>query len=187
MFQKSTPQKQIIFLILLPVFGAIWIGITAAFFPITTNGLTPAATEGFLSPDFNLPATAGDFHQLSDHRGKVIMINFWTSWCPYCKTEMPAMQRVYLDYQDQDFTILAINATYEDNQAKAETFIRENQLTFPTLLDIDGTVTRQYQVHSFPTTFFIDRSGVINEVIIGGPISEALMRTRIEKLLVGGE
>ena len=163
--------------------GAIWIGVTTAFFPSTTEGLTPAAKSGFWSPDFSLQATSGDLYQLEDQRGKVVLINFWTSWCPPCKAEMPTMQKIYNDYKDQDFIILAVNATHEDSYTSVTTFEMQHQLTFPILLDEKGSVTRQYQIHSFPTTFFIDKFGVIDEVIIGGPMAEALLRTRVEELI----
>lgn len=93
------------------------------------------------------------------------------------------MQTVYEDYASQGFTILAVNATNQDSQAKAAEFVSEHQLTFPILLDIDGQVSRLYQVSALPSSFFILPDGTIQEVVIGGPMAEALLRTRIENLL----
>ena len=120
---------------------------------------------------------------LSDHRGQAVLINFWASWCPPCKAEMPAMEATFQDYQDQGFTILAINVTNQDSASAAERFSKGNSLTFPILYDFDGTAARSYNVHSMPTSFFVDPDGIIREVVIGGPMSEALLRTRIENIL----
>jgi peroxiredoxin len=125
----------------------------------------------------------GESINLSSYENQVILVNFWTSWCPPCKTEMPAMQSVYELYKDEGFKILAINVTHQDSIGEVKRFSSEHQLTFPILLDIEGEVTNKYQIHSFPTSFFIDRSGIIHETIFGGPMSEALLKTRVEELL----
>jgi peroxiredoxin len=97
---------------------------------------------------------------------------------------MPDMQQAYERYNEQGFTILAINATNQDNLSAVEDFILEHELTFPVLLDTQGDVSRLYQLRSLPTSFFVDAEGIIQEVIIGGPMSEALLLTRIENLLL---
>lgn len=93
------------------------------------------------------------------------------------------MQRVYEEYKDQGFTILAVNATQQDSQAAALQFAIEKGLTFPILFDLDGSVARNYQMSALPSSFFILPDGTINEVIIGGPMAEALLRVRVEQLL----
>ena len=112
-----------------------------------------------------------------------MLINLWTSWCPPCKSEMPALQRVYADYQGQGFEILAVNATNQDNLADATAFAAQLGLKFPLLVDERGDVSRLYALRSLPTSFFVDSQGVIREVVIGGPMSEALLRIRVEQLL----
>ncbi|MCF6278176.1 MAG: TlpA family protein disulfide reductase, partial [Anaerolineales bacterium] len=116
-------------------------------------------------------------------RGQVVLVNFWATWCPPCRAEMPAFQRAYNDYAEQGFVIVAVNATLQDNLADIVNFVQEFALEFPLALDNDGAVYQQYQVRSLPTSFFIDREGMISEVVIGGPIAEALIRSRIEALL----
>lgn len=98
---------------------------------------------------------------------------------------MPAMQRVFLDYQETGAIILAVNSTSQDSVAAVEKFIDQYGVSIPILLDREGDVASLYQITSLPTTYFIDKSGIIREVVIGGPMSEALLRTRIEKLLKG--
>lgn len=121
--------------------------------------------------------------RLSDLRGQPVLINLWASWCPPCKAEMPAFERVYEDYHEKGFQILAVNATNQDNLNNAIQFVQDYGLSFPILLDTNGEVSRQYQLNSLPTSFFVDRNGVIQQVIVGGPMSEALLRIRVEQLL----
>jgi peroxiredoxin len=98
---------------------------------------------------------------------------------------MPAIQKVYKDYQDDGLVVLGINATDQDDITAARSFVSENQLSFPILFDQDGEVSRQYNLHSLPTSFFIDQNGIIQDVVVGGPMSETLLRTRIERMLTG--
>ena len=93
------------------------------------------------------------------------------------------MQQAYADFRDQGFEILAVNATNQDSLSDALQFAADLGLTFPILLDTQGEVSQLYQLRSLPTSFFIDRQGVIREVVIGGPMSEALLRIRIQEML----
>lgn len=93
------------------------------------------------------------------------------------------MQRVYEEYRDQGLEIWAVNTTYNDSRQAAEEFAEEYGLDFPILLDEQSQISQQYQLLATPTTFFIGRDGVIREVVLGGPMSEALLRTRVEELL----
>ncbi|MFO7584258.1 MAG: TlpA disulfide reductase family protein [Anaerolineales bacterium] len=163
-----------------------WIWLARAPQGATTAGLIPAPQAGFLAPDFSLDNLDGESVRLDDLRGSVVLINVWATWCPPCRAEMPAMQRVYEDYQAQGFEILAVNATTQDTFANLGPFVEEYRLTFPILLDVAGEVTRAYRVMSLPTSFFVGRDGVIREVVVGGPMDEALLRTRIEDLLKEG-
>jgi peroxiredoxin len=96
---------------------------------------------------------------------------------------MQTIEKVYQEYKDQGFTVLAVNMTYQDDPLAVRPFVNEQGLTFPILLDETGEVGRAYQLRSLPSSYFIRRDGLINEVVIGGPMSEALLRTRIEAIL----
>ncbi len=172
-----------LFSILVLTFGAGWIVFTPPAQNAVTGGRMPAPQQGFLAPDFALQDAAGQTVQLSDQRGKPVLVNLWASWCPPCKAEMPAMQKVYDEYAAQGFTILAVNTTYQDDAAGARSFADSLGLTFPILYDLDGNVARQYQVRSMPTSFFVDAQGMVRRVVIGGPMSEALLRAEIEQLM----
>lgn len=143
----------------------------------------PAPQEGFLAPDIHLPAYGGGTLSLEELQGHPVVINFWASWCPPCRSEMPAMQRVYEEFKDQGLVILSINAANQDRMADAIEFAEQYGLTFPIVFDTGGRTTNDYKVRSLPTTFFVDRRGRIQEIIVGGPISEALLRIRAEQLL----
>ncbi len=96
---------------------------------------------------------------------------------------MPAIEKVYNEYKDEGLVVLAINMTYQDDASAVLPFIQEHRLTFPILLDESAVVGRAYQLRSLPSSFFITRAGIINEVVIGGPMAEALLRTRVEEIL----
>jgi peroxiredoxin len=163
--------------------GLVWIGISATLPGTTTNSGIPAPQAGFLAPDFSLTTLEGTALALSDFQGKAVLVNVWASWCSPCRAEMPAMQRTFEDYEDLGFTILAVNAATQDNRADAEAFIEEMGLTFPILFDTDGYVYEQYQISALPSSFFILPDGSIQEVVFGGPMAEALLKTRVESLL----
>jgi peroxiredoxin len=165
------------------VVGAGWIWNSSVPASATTGGLIPSPREGFLAPDFSLDLVGGGQLTLSELRGDVVLINLWTSWCPPCRSEMPAIQQVYEANHERGLEVLAINMTYQDSETGAVEFVQELGLTFPVLLDRTGEVGYQYQLRSLPTTFFVDRQGVIRQVILGGPMSEVTLQTALESLL----
>lgn len=171
---------------LILLLGVGWIAVSTVEPGSTTSGRTPAPHQGFLAPDFTLNSLDGRAYRLSDLRGQVVLINFWASWCLPCRTEMPDMEEAYQEYVSRGLTILAVNSTVQDKPVQVRAFVEDNRLSFPVLMDAIGNVTEAYQISALPTSFFVDRDGIIQEVVIGGPMPEALLRERIEKLL-GGE
>jgi peroxiredoxin len=171
------------FYLLLLMIGLGWIWFSAMPAGSAEGGRMASPQSGFFAPDFTLKTLEGQTVKLSDLRGKVILVNIWASWCPPCKAEMPALEHVYQKYKDRDFVVLAVNSTVQDTAANAQAFVSQNNLTFPILIDESGLVTQLYRVQSLPTSFFIGADGVISEVIIGGPMAEALLISRVEALL----
>jgi thiol-disulfide isomerase/thioredoxin len=130
-----------------------------------------------------LDLLTGEMMTLSEQTGKVVIINLWASWCPPCRAEMPALQEVYLENRERGLEVMAVNTTFQDQESTAVSFVQEFGLTFPILMDRSGDVSRQYLLRAMPSTFFVDREGVIRKVIIGGPMSEATLQTAVEELL----
>lgn len=168
---------------LILLIGAGWIWISAVPNGLTTQGAIPVPRQGFQAPDFGLANSQGEIVRLSELRGQPVIVNLWASWCTPCKAEMPAIQSVYEQYADQGLVILGVNASNQDNLQSAAQFVEDNGLTFPILWDTEGVVSRQYQLSALPTTFFIDGNGTIQEVVIGGPMAEALLAIRVEQLI----
>lgn len=163
--------------------GLIWIIVSADKSGASTSGRIPAPQQGFLAPDFELKTPAGATVRLSDLRGQAVLVNLWATWCPPCRAEMQTIEKIYNEYRVQGFTVLAVNMTYQDDPLAVMPFVSEQGLTFPILLDETGEMANAYQLRSLPSSFFIDRNGIINEVVIGGPMAEALLRTRVEDVL----
>ncbi|HEY4717434.1 MAG TPA: redoxin domain-containing protein [Anaerolineales bacterium] len=166
--------------------GGIWIAASR----VTPGGLAQAQAApqtGFLAPDFTLESFSGESVTLADLRGRPILINLWASWCLPCRAEMPAIQRVYDRYRNQGFQVLAINMTLQDNRNNARAFVDEFSLTFPILLDVDGKVAALYRLRALPSSYFVDANGIIQDVVIGGPMDEALLASRVEQLLEAGK
>jgi peroxiredoxin len=135
---------------------------------------------GEKAPDFTLQTLDGQTVTLSDLQGKKVLLNFWATWCPPCKKEMPDMQKYYAESGD-DIVILAVNIDPEND---VQAFINEMQLTFPILLDSQSAkkpISDVYAVISIPTSYFIDSTGVIQSKHIG-PMEEAYMREQMNDL-----
>lgn len=143
----------------------------------------PSPRTGFPAPDFVLENFYGDPLALSSLRGQVVVLNVWASWCSPCRAEMPALEKVYKDKQARGLVVLGVNSTIQDSGTNARTFANEMGVSFPLVLDRAGAVTSRYRVQALPTTFVLDRQGVIRSVIIGGPLSEATLRSQVDALL----
>jgi cytochrome c biogenesis protein CcmG, thiol:disulfide interchange protein DsbE len=155
--------------------GGLSIGLLMGFIIIrgsggtSAEGDTPASrrsipSRGLPIADFELNALTGERVKLSQFRGQAVVINFWGTWCPPCRNEMPLFQTVFETYQP-DLVILAVNVN--DAVGSVERYVEEMGLTFPILLDENGDVRSQFQVRGFPTTYFVDREGVLREQSIG--------------------
>ena len=174
--------RRIVYLIILGL-GSIWIYLSAVKPDASLSEKAAAPQTGFPAPDFVLKSTSGETVKLSHLRGQAVLVNLWATWCPPCREEMPSIEKVYSEYKDEGFVVLAVNMTYQDKPQKIVPFVTERGLTFPILLDETGDMANDYQLRSLPSSYFIGRDGVIKEVVIGGPMAEALLRTRVEEIL----
>ncbi|MDR2478561.1 MAG: redoxin domain-containing protein [Treponema sp.] len=125
----------------------------------------PVVAEGIEPVDFSLPLLSGTNQRLSDLRGKVVFLNFWATWCGPCRMEMPSMEAVYQRLKDQGFAILAVNVGESRDQVAP--FMRETKLSFPAALDEKGIIGGHYGVQALPTTYILDRRGLIVARMVG--------------------
>ena len=137
--------------------------------PVTPGGATltpaPAAVVGAPAPDFTLTDLGEKTVTLSNLKGQVVLINFWATWCGPCRVEMPAIQHRYETFKDQGFTVLAVD--FDEPLTEVSAFARALNLTSTVLLDPGGSVNELYHVRGYPSTFMVDRSGVIKKLHIG--------------------
>ncbi|MDF2856132.1 MAG: hypothetical protein K0Q87_1983 [Neobacillus sp.] len=138
--------------------------------------------KGDMAVDFTLETIDGEVSKLSDYKGKKLILNFWATWCPPCKAEMPHMEKFYEENKDNNVVILAVNLTSsESNESNVRAFIKDYRLAFPVLMDTDGSVGDTYQAISIPTTYFIDSKGIIQQKLVG-PMSKDTMEDLIRKI-----
>lgn len=139
-----------------------------------------APKAGFLAPDFTLTTTDGETVTLSALRGKPVIVNFWATWCPPCRAEMPAFEQVWQRFNRGEVMILGVNQG--ENATAVVRFARDYVGTsFPLLLDSRTEVGARYGIRALPTTFFIDADGRIQDVKVGGPLDVATILGGIGK------
>lgn len=131
--------------------------------------------QGDKAPDFSLVGMDGKTHKLSEYKGKTVLLNFWGTFCPPCKDEMPAMQKQYEQSKREDIEFLAVNLA--ESPITVQNFISQYNVTFPILLDDKEEIRKRYGVINYPTTFFIGPDGRIASVKVGQMTEEFLEQT----------
>ena len=144
------------------------------------SGPPTAAEIGERAPDLRLPLAGGGEVDLAQYRGQVVLVNFWATWCAPCTAEMPALERVYQAQRDRGFAVLAVDV--QEREEPVSSFLGQLGVTFPSALDRTGEIARLYRATGLPTTFLIDRGGVIRDVRVG-PLTEAMLEERLAKII----
>jgi peroxiredoxin len=172
-----------VLLVALALLGGAWIAMSRA--PAqqgASSALAEAPLAGYRAPEFTLTSTQGEEISLADFRGRPVVLNFWATWCPPCRAEMPEFQAASVKYNGQaaflgvdQGEILPVVADYGAALG----------ITYPLLLDQDNKVNRLYGVTALPTTVFVDGDGVVRE-LFSGIVSGAVLEDRIEHLLAEG-
>ena len=163
-----------------------WIWLTRVSDGAASASLHAVAQVGFLAPDLTLMGLSGESVSLEEFRGQPVILNFWASWCGPCRAEMPALEQVAMRYADEGLVVLLVNQG--ETETTISDFLAEMGLALPVLLDRELNATRLYRVQALPTTFFIDREGRIQDLTIGGPMTDAYLSSRVLSLIkeVGG-
>lgn len=153
------------------------------------NSATPVSPEkqspqeGFLAPQFALSDLSGKMVSLQDLRGKVVLLNFWATWCGPCKREIPSLERLYQKRRDKGFVILAVN-TERTSASTVSSFTEKYGMSFPILLNPQADVANNYWIRAIPTSFLLDKKGVIRWKIVGGrEWDDSGVLNRVDQLL----
>jgi len=136
--------------------------------------------SGEPAPDFTVQTLDGKYVSLSDFRGKTVLLNFWATWCPPCRSEMPDMEKVYRERLDKDVVILAVDV--QEAAVPVQAFVDRFGITFPILMDVSGDIAKLYGVQSLPTSYFIDKQGRITSFSLGA-LNESAISRRIDQAL----
>ncbi len=148
--------------------GGLLLILTALVFMARTGsscGVSAMAQMGEPASDFTLKDIEGNTVHLSDYEGQTVLINFWATWCPPCRAEMPALKAYYEAHQDEGFVILAINA--QEGLSQVRQFAYDYRLPFPVLLDETACAISGYGVQSFPTSIIVGPDGRVQKIHIG--------------------
>lgn len=137
--------------------------------------------------DFNLYDQYGNLHQLEDYKGKTIFLNFWATWCPPCKEEMPHIEAIYNEYgkNEEDVVILGVaspNIGREGSEEEIKSFLEQEGYTFPVIMDVEGELLYRYGIRAFPTTFIIDTEGYVKFYVPG-----AMDKSTMEQVIKEGQ
>jgi len=133
------------------------------------------------APDFQLQNVDGQTVSLSNLQGEPVLINFWATWCPPCCSEMPYIQEVYEEWTDKGLVVLAVNIG--ESSSKVEEFMQSYNLSFTVLLDTKQATAQKYNITGIPTTFFIDKDGIIQDRLIGAFQNKTQIENRLSKIM----
>jgi len=134
--------------------------------PKATPTQPPVGTSiGMQAPDFTLSTIQGQTVHLSEYRGQVVLLNFWATWCPPCRAEIPGLVKAYQQYKGKGFTIVAVNLM--EDKDTVTSFAAQQHMDFPVLLDPDGAAGSVFVGRGIPTSYLLDRNGVVRQVVVG--------------------
>jgi len=178
MFRMLAMTKMLKVMLVITLVSVLTSGLVMA-------GCSPSSAQGVevgnLAPDFQLQNLDGQTVSLGNLQGKPVLINFWATWCGYCIDEMPYIQEIYEEWSDKGLEVLAINKG--ESSAKVEEFIQSHTLSFTVLLDTKQDVAQRYNITGIPTTFFIDKDGIIQDKVIGAFQNKAQIENRLSKIM----
>ncbi len=185
--KKSAPPIGLIF----AGVGIVLIGIAALIFmpkqdsSANTNNSQDEYSSvpmevDFPAPELTLTNLEGEDESLEDYRDKVVMVNFWATWCPPCKAELPVLQAYYEDHAEEGFIIIGIDAS--ETQERVASFIETTDITYPIWIDLKGEGSRAFNANSYPSSFVINRDGTII-LAWTGQISRAMLEKHVTPVI----
>ena len=172
----KTPRVLLVIALVLLTLGLMIGGCSS-----NSSNTSTRVTVGEPAPDFELENLDGESVSLSDYIGRPVLINFWRVNCPPCRDEIPHLQAVYSERLGGELVMLMINAG--ESPGMIRSFLNDNEISFPVLLDPDIAVAVTYGIPGVPTTFFIDRDGIIQAKVIGPLLTTAAIESRISQIM----
>ncbi|HZK54905.1 MAG TPA: TlpA disulfide reductase family protein [Desulfosporosinus sp.] len=164
--------------------GAIYVTNrpTATVDELKSGDTTKVAPQvGYRVPSFTLPSLLDNKPiSLADYQGKPLLINFWASWCPPCEGETPDLVKAYAKYGDK-VQFIGVDLASQDTLSDVTTFVKNYGMKYPILLDTKGAVAEQYQIMGIPTSFFVNREGIIVDTI-SGPLTPQVLEKDLQKI-----
>ncbi len=148
--------------------------------PPPPSKLPPAPEVGRLAPDFTLIDLEGDSVTLSDFQGKAVFINFWATWCPPCRAEMPEIEAVYQEYKSKDVVVIGVDLLEAESEVRQ--YVKQGGYSWIFLIDTTGEVVNNYGVAAIPTSFFLDKEGIIRAVNVGA-MTKRVMESKLAKAM----
>ena len=145
-----------------------------------TPSSASAVSVGKPAPDFTLVDLEGNQISLSDFRGETVFVNFWATWCPPCRAEMPEIEAIYQEYKDKGVVVIGVDI--QETKEEVLQYIQEGGYSWTFVLDTTGEVTTNYQITGIPSSFFIDREGIIRAMNIGA-ITKRAMEANLAKAM----
>ena len=153
-------KKSLVFIFTGLLFGTLLGGLIL----FSSSAPKKGPVIGSAVEDFQLPGLNEQTVSLSQYRGKIVLLNFWATWCVPCKEEMPLLQRIYQSSGDK-LVVIGINS--QESEKDVQEFLDENQISFPIGLDASGELSRKFLINGYPTTFLIDSKGILRNLHIG--------------------
>lgn len=193
---RTRVRRGVVALLLVAVIvpGVLYVGTRPVLSPSSGPRTKPAAGSkgiapqvGYTAPNFRVAALNGGTLQLQQFRGQAVLLNFWATWCPPCKEEMPIMEQLYREHKDKGFVVVALSIDEPAFVNDVSPYIQRGSpqtggYTFPVGLDTKRTVAEQYRLLGLPVSFFVDREGVIREHQVGG-MNRQLMVEKLRSIL----
>jgi peroxiredoxin len=160
----------------------LFLGIVVVLAACGSGGTQAPPLAGAAAPDFSLPTLDGGSIRLADTRGKVVIVNFWASWCAPCVAETPRLVGWYAQHRDSGLLVLGVDVLNRDSRADVETFITNNKVDYPVPLDEPGDVSARWRAQQLPRSYVIDRDGIVRLARIG-ELTDDDFETSIRPLL----
>jgi cytochrome c biogenesis protein CcmG/thiol:disulfide interchange protein DsbE len=164
------------------VFVAVMVLLGLVAWQMRHNGPLAAAQVGAgeAAPGFTLQTFDGQTVRLADLRGKVVLVNFWASWCIPCSQEAPDIENTWRDYKDRNVVFLGVD--YVDTETEARNYLRNFNISYPTGADLGTRISQAYRIRGVPETYIIDRQGTLRATFIG-PVTAAQIKGKLDPLL----